>query len=141
MRRGVGRANLQPFGACSMRNLPAALAAALVLGFAPAVRAADIVTPTRVPLTQTVVTLAAGLDTTLGSSPSRRYLCLMNIGTGLVNLGFDEEAVAGSGWALEGASADGHQGGSMCWESTTVAASVVHAISAAGSTVAVLEGR
>jgi hypothetical protein len=29
----------------------------------------------------------------------------------------------------------------MCWDGTSVAGSVVHAISAAGSTVAVLEGQ
>src|SRR5258707_5834946 len=80
----------------------------------------------------------AATDTILGSSPSRRYLCLMNIGTGLVTLGFDQPAVASSGWALEGAATAGHQGGSMCWESAIVAASVVHAVSAAGSTIAVL---
>jgi len=71
----------------------------------------------------------------------RHYLCLMNIGTDLVTLAFDQPAVAGAGWALEGASADGHQGGSMCWDGATVASSVVHAISPAGSAVAVLEGR
>jgi hypothetical protein len=88
-----------------------------------------------------VVAAPAGSDTILGSSTSRRYLCLMNIGTGLVTLAFDQAAVAGSGWALEGATTSGHQGGSMCWDNAIVAASTVHAISAAGSTIAVLEGR
>ncbi len=124
-----------------MRNFFAGLATALTLGAASATHAADVVAPTSAPITQTIVTLSAGVDTTLGSSTSRRYLCLMNVGTGLVNLGFDQVAVAGSGWALEGASASGHQGGSMCWESATVVASAVHAISAAGSTVVVLEAR
>lgn len=114
---------------------------ALMLGIAPMAHAADVITPSSVPLTQTVVTLPAGVDTTLGSSNSRRYLCLMNIGTGLVTLGFDRAAVAGAGWAIEGASAAGHQGGSMCWENSIVAASGVHAISAAGTTVVVLEGQ
>jgi hypothetical protein len=126
-----------------MRNLMAgpALALVLTLGIAPPLRAAEVVTPSRLSMTQSVVTLAAGVDTVLGSSASRRYLCLMNIGTGLVSLGFGRTAVADSGWALEGASADGHQGGSMCWEASVVMSSVVHAISAAGSTVVVLEGQ
>ncbi len=123
-----------------MRNHSAGLAVALVVGIVPMARAAEIITPARIATTQAVVTLAAGVDNTLGSNASRRYLCLMNIGTGLVNLGFDQPAVAGAGWALEGASASGHQGGSMCWESSSVTASIVHAISAAGSSVVVLEG-
>jgi hypothetical protein len=124
-----------------MRSFSAALAFALVLGTNPVARAADIVAPSSLPITQTVVTLAAGVDAILGTATSRRYLCLMNIGTGLVNLGFDAPAAASAGWALEGASDAGHQGGAMCWENSIVAAGVVHAISAAGSTVVVLEGR
>jgi hypothetical protein len=124
-----------------MRSFPAALATALMLGLVPATRAAEIVTPSSVPVSQAVVTLAAGGDAILGSNNNRHYLCLMNIGIDLVTLGFDQPAVVGSGWALEGASVNGHQGGSMCWEGATVASSVVHAVSAAGSTMIVLEGR
>jgi hypothetical protein len=124
-----------------MRNLRAGLATALMLGAIPSAMAAEVVAPSSVPLAQSVVTLGAGVDAMLGSSTGRRYLCLLNIGTDLVTLGFDQPAVVGSGWPLEGAFASGHQGGSMCWESAVVAASQVHAISAAGSTVVVLEGR
>jgi hypothetical protein len=124
-----------------MRRSFTGAAAALLVAVAPIAQAAEVVTSSNVPITQTIVTLAVGIDATLGSSTTRRYLCVMNIGTGLVNLGFDQAAVAGSGWALEPATAAGHQGGSMCWESSFVVGSVVHAISAAGSTVAVLEGR
>jgi hypothetical protein len=124
-----------------MRSFPAGLAVALMFGLAPTSRAAEIVTPSSVPISQTVISLAAANDAVLGSSTGRRYLCLMNVGADLVTLGFDGPAVAGSGWALEGASDIGHQGGSMCWDGATVAGSVVHAISAAGSTVVVLEGR
>jgi hypothetical protein len=124
-----------------MRSVIAALATVLVLGLAPASHAAEIVTPFSVPISQTVVALAANTDALLASNTGRRYLCLMNIGTDLVTLAFDQAAVAGSGWALEAAAANGHQGGSMCWDGTSVAGSVVHAISAAGSTVAVLEGQ
>ena len=124
-----------------MRSVTAALAMALMLGLLPASHAAEIIASSSMPIDQMVVTLAADTDTIIGSSTDRRYLCLMNIGTGLVTLAFDRPAIAGAGWALEGAALDGHQGGSMCWESATVAGSVVHAISAVGSTVAVLEGR
>ena len=124
-----------------MRIFTAARACALTLAMAGAAQAAEIVAPTSLPLAQTVIALPANTDTVLGSSISRRYLCLMNIGTGLVTLGFDAAAVAGSGWALEGATTAGHQGGSMCWDGAIVVAGAVHAISAAGSTLVVLEGR
>jgi len=124
-----------------MRIVTAATAFALSLAIAATAHAAEIVAPSGVPIAQSVVAAPAGSDTILGSSTSRRYLCLMNIGTGLVTLAFDQAAVAGSGWALEGATTIGHQGGSMCWDNAIVAASTVHAISAAGSTIAVLEGR
>src|SRR5688572_16355520 len=113
-----------------MRSFTAALATALMLGLVPASRAAEIISPSSVPIRQSVVTLAAGVDGILGANTGRRYLCLMNIGTDLVTLAFDGPAIAGAGWALEGAAAAGHQGGSMCWDGATVAGSVVHAISA-----------
>jgi hypothetical protein len=124
-----------------MRIMTAARACALSLALAGTAQAAEIVAPTSLPLVQSVIAIPANTDTVLGSGTSRRYLCLMNIGTGLVTLGFDAAAVAGSGWALEGAAAAGHQGGSMCWDGAIVAAGAVHAISAAGSTIIVLEGR
>jgi hypothetical protein len=124
-----------------MRSFNAALATALVLGLVPASRAAEIVTPSPMPITQVVVTLAAGTDAIVGSNKNRRYLCLMNVGTGLVTLAFDQSAVSGAGWALEGASTSGHQGGSMCWDGVIVAGSMVHAISDTGSAIVVLEGR
>ncbi len=123
-----------------MQILPAVLAAA-AFACAQTASATDIVAPSNLPLTQTVVTLGPGIDATVGSSPGRRYLCLMNIGTGTVTLGFDHPAVSGAGWALAAADQTGGQGGSMCWESGVVAGSVVHAISAAGSSIAVLEAR
>src|SRR3954465_7454862 len=124
-----------------MRILTAARVLVLTLALASEAQAAEIVAPTSLPLAQTVVAIPANTDTLLGSGISRRYLCLMNIGAGLVTLGFDQPAVAGSGWALEGTTTPGHQGGSMCWDSAIVAAGAVHAISAAGSTIVVLEGR
>ena len=94
-----------------MHKLRSGLAVLAMFALAPIAHAAEIVAPSSVPIKQTVVTLAAGTDATLGASTSRRYLCLMNIGTGLLSLGFDQVAVAGSGWALEGVSVAGHQGG------------------------------
>jgi hypothetical protein len=108
---------------------------------AGAAQPAEIVAPSSLPLAQSVIAIPANTDTVLGSGISRRYLCLMNIGAGLVTLGFDQPAVAGSGWALESATTSGHQGGSMCWDGAAVAGNAVHAISAAGSTIVVLEGR
>src|SRR5438128_626343 len=124
-----------------MHTVTAACVLALALALASEAQAAEIVAPTSLALAQTVIAVPANTDTLLGSSISRRYLCLMNIGAGLVTLGFDQAAVAGSGWALEGATTSGHQGGSMCWDGAIVAANSVHAISAAGSTLVVLEGR
>jgi hypothetical protein len=128
-------------GSPSMRKSGVRLAMPLIFGLATAAHAAEIIEPSNLPITQTVVTLLAGVDTVLGSNRSRRYLCLMNTGTGLANLGFDQTAVPGLGWALEGTTATGHQGGSMCWENAVVAGSSVHAISDSGTTVIVLEGR
>ena len=125
----------------SVRLASAGLAIVLAIANAASARGDEIVTSARVAMTQKVIPLAAGVDSSVGSNIGRRYLCLMNIGTGLVNLGFDQAAVTGAGWALESAAADGHQGGSMCWESNAVTASIVHAISADGSTVVVLEGQ
>ena len=86
-----------------MRIPTAARVFALTLALASEAQAAEIVAPTSLPLAQSVIAIPANTDTVLGSGTSRRYLCLMNIGTGLVTLGFDAAAVAGSGWALEGA--------------------------------------
>jgi hypothetical protein len=124
-----------------MRIVTAARAFALTLAMAGAAQPAEIVAPSSLPLMQSVIVIPGNTDTLLGSVTSRRYLCVMNIGTGLVTLGFDATAVAGSGWALEGAATSGHQGGSMCWDGAAVAGNAVHAISAAGSTLVVLEGR
>src|SRR5690242_15338869 len=78
-----------------MRNLRAGLATALILGAIPSAMAAEVVAPSSVPLAQSVVTLGAGVDAMLGSSTGRRYLCLLDIGTDLVTLGFDQLAVVG----------------------------------------------
>jgi hypothetical protein len=123
-----------------MRISAAALAAVLAFVCPSLAPAAEVVAPSNGPLVQSVVTLEANTDTTIGNDKGRRYLCLMNIGTGLVTLGFDQTAVAGSGWALAPTTTSGGQGGSMCWEASFVTGNAVHVISAAGSIVVVLEG-
>lgn len=98
--------------------------------------------PTEVAITQTAQTLTAATDAALtGTGAGIRMLCVQNIGTGLVTLNFGAAAVAGSGYALNAAAGAGQGGGERCWDSGTVPRNVVHAISAAGSVVAVLVGR
>lgn len=119
-----------------MRSL---LLAAAVLALAWPARAEP---PTSVLVTQTVDTLTAATDKALtGTGAGIRMLCIQNIGTGLVSLAFDTAAVAGSGYALNAAAGAGQAGGSICWSGETVPRNVVHAISTAGSAVAVLVGR
>lgn len=115
-----------------------ALAAAGVLLAA----AAHADPPTAVLVTQTAQTLTAATSAPLtGTGAGIRMLCVQNIGTGLVTLNFDAAAVAGTGYALNAAGGAGQGGGSICWNGDTVPRSVVHAISTAGSVVAVLVGR
>lgn len=97
--------------------------------------------PTGRQLVQTVVTLAPGVDHTLGSNVNRSYLCLMNIDVAPLTLGFGQAAVAGSGINLGPAASTLDQGGVMCWEAGIVVSSVVHAISTVGTRVAVLEAK
>lgn len=119
-----------------MRSLALA-AASLAL-----VTAARADPPTTVLVTQTVQTLTAATDAALtGTGAGIRMLCVQNIGTGLVTLAFDGAATAGQGYALNAAAGAGQAGGSICWNGDTVPRSVVHAISTAGSVVAVLVGR
>lgn len=98
--------------------------------------------PETVIVTQTVQTLTAATDAALtGTGPGLRSLCIANIGTGLVTLNFGAVAVAGSGWGLNASGGAGQAGGSICWNAGPVPRSIVHAISTAGSTVAILVGK
>jgi hypothetical protein len=90
---------------------------------------------------QSVVTLTAATDTQLvAANPMRKYLALVNIGTGLASLAFDVAAVAGQGWPLSAASTAGDQGGAIFFEASAVTKQAVHAISTAGTVIVVLEG-
>ncbi len=98
--------------------------------------------PISVAVTQTVQTLTAATDAALtGTGPGIRMLCVQNIGTGLVSLAFGAAATAGAGYALNAAGGAGQGGGSICWSGDTVPRDVVHAISAAGSSVVTLVGK
>lgn len=119
-----------------MRSLALAVASLAL------VSAAHADPPTTVLVTQTVQTLTAATDAALtGTGAGIRMLCVQNIGTGLVTLAFDGAATAGQGYALNAAGGAGQAGGSICWSGDTVPRSVVHAISTAGSVIAVLVGR
>lgn len=98
--------------------------------------------PTAVMVTQTVQTLVAATDAALtGTGRGIRMLCVQNIGTGLVSLGFGAAATASQGYALNAAAGAGQAGGTVCWTGQTVPSDVVHAISTAGSTVVTLVGK
>jgi len=97
--------------------------------------------PVGMAVRQTVVTLTAATDTTVvAANPSRKYLAICNIGTGLASLAFDQAAVAGQGWPLSAAGSAGDQGGAIFFEASMLTRQAIHAISTAGSTVVVLEG-
>jgi hypothetical protein len=92
-------------------------------------------------LKQSVVTLTATVDNTIvAANPLRKYLAIVNIGTGLVTLAFDQAAVAGSGWPLAAAGGAGQQGGAIVFEASALPMNAIHAISTAGSSVVVIEG-
>lgn len=90
---------------------------------------------------QTVVTLPAGVSTLVSSAAlARDFLGIQVIGVGNVNLGFGAAAVVDQGWPLDGAPSAGRQGGGVTFEGLAGPFGDIFAISAAGSTVVVLEG-
>lgn len=92
-------------------------------------------------LKQTVVTLTATVDNTIvAANPLRKYLAIINIGTGLATLAFDAAATAGSGWPLSEAASAGEQGGAIIFEASAMPLNAIHAISTAGTTLVVIEG-
>lgn len=89
----------------------------------------------------TVVTLPAGTATQLvAANANRRYLALSNIGTGLGTVGFANTITAGNGWPLAAAASAGAAGGNFTFHPESVHTGAVWGVSAAGTTVAVLEG-
>ena len=101
--------------------------------------------PTRpnvnISLTQTVVTLTAGVSAQLVAAKSnRRYLGIVNIGTAAASLGVGAAAVLNQGWPLVAADSLGAQGGALLWESNAVPTQAFYAIASAATTIVVLEG-
>lgn len=104
--------------------------------------AALTIRPGALTITQTVVTLAAATNTQLlAANASRRYLLIVNIGTGDAWLAFGSTAaVAATGYPLPAAAAAGGQGGGYSCDASTVPSGAIQAISTAGTTLVVLEG-
>jgi hypothetical protein len=101
----------------------------------------EAVPHTGLAITQTVVALAADTSTRIvAENATRRYLAIVNIGVGNVNLGFGGSATVNSGFPLDAASAAGRQGGGVVWEGAGVPSGAVHGRSLAGTSVVVLEG-
>jgi hypothetical protein len=91
--------------------------------------------------TQAVVVLPAGTATQLAAAnPARRTLAVVNIGTNPATMGFANTVVAGQGWPLAAANAAGGQGGGFEWPAQAVHGGAVWAVSAAGTSIVVLEG-
>jgi hypothetical protein len=91
--------------------------------------------------TLAVVTLAAGVATqVVAANANRRALAIANIGAGLASMGFANTVTAGAGWPLASAGTPGDQGGGYEWPAAAVHTGAVWAISAAGTTLAVMEG-
>lgn len=99
--------------------------------------------PVGMSIVQTTVTLAANTVTTvIAGNPDRKYLAIMNIGTGRANLSFggNTTPVVDQGWPLAASATLGDQGGGLFFEASTVTHQRVSAISAAGTKIVVLEG-
>jgi hypothetical protein len=88
------------------------------------------------PLTQRVVTLAAGTSTQLAAKVTfRGYLAIQNIGGNDATVNFDAPAVSGQGWLLAAG------GGGMTWANGEgVPTNQLTAISTSGTTIVVIEG-
>ena len=92
-------------------------------------------------LTQTVAAVANTASLVVGRNDTRNYLCIQNVGANDINIGFDPNAkpTAGNGTTLSPGGL-GKQGGFFIWEKNYIPTNPIYAISAAGSTIVVLEG-
>ena len=93
--------------------------------------------PNNMNVTQSVVTLAAGVSTTVVPAVAlgRNYLAIMNIGANEASLGFSATAVAGAGWPLYASG-----GGYTMTNGEGVPTNLITAISTLGTTLVVLVG-
>lgn len=96
--------------------------------------------PAGLKMTQTVVTLSAGVDTALNNTGGQ-YLTIQNIGTSRATLNFGAAAVADNGLALSAAATAGDQGGVITFETCCIPGNALRAISTVGTTLVVLEGK
>mgnify|MGYP001137359168 CR=1 FL=1 len=91
-------------------------------------------------VTKTKVTLAPNTSTAVvAANTGRKYLAIQNSGSGLVELAPNADAAVGNGWQLQAAATAG-AGGQLKFEADGLSTDAWSAISAAGSTLIVLEG-
>ncbi|HEV2570928.1 MAG TPA: hypothetical protein VGU72_04260 [Beijerinckiaceae bacterium] len=89
---------------------------------------------------QKTITLAANTPTQISSKKnSRKYLGIINLGTGVVHLGVGVPAVVNAGWPLDPPVAFGGQGGGIVYEDGEIPSQEVNAVSATGATVIIQE--
>ena len=95
-----------------------------------------------VTLTQTLVTLAAGVSQTLiAANANRRYLAFANVGANPMTVAPGAVTVtAGQGMNYSAGEAPSFQGGGQAFEGSAVATSAFSAVSAVGTTVCIWEG-
>lgn len=88
----------------------------------------------------TVVDVTTSATLVAAANPTRRYLALINMGTGLANVGLDSSVTIGAGLPLAAAPAEGDQGGAYSWEGPPCPSGVIYAIGSAATKICVLEG-
>jgi hypothetical protein len=94
-----------------------------------------------VTITQSLVAIAANASAPLvAANPTRKYLAIMNIGLGAATIAFNQAATLNLGWAIAPAASAGAQGGFLIFEGAGVSLDQITAISAVGTTFAILEG-
>jgi hypothetical protein len=98
--------------------------------------------PHVITITTTIVPLTQADAQILPANPARKYLLIVNIGTGLATLGFGVAAVAGQGYPMPAASVAGDQGGGLERSGDGITQQAIHGVCAPGvtTTVCVLEG-
>lgn len=92
-------------------------------------------------LTMTTMAIGAGANTVLiAANPYRKYLALMNTGTGRANLALaPNAAVLNAGWPLAAASAAGDAGGGLLFDDVRTTQGF-NVWAATATTIVVLEG-
>jgi hypothetical protein len=93
-------------------------------------------------ITTTIVPLTSADNQIIPANANRKYLLIVNIGTGLATLGFGVAAVAGQGYPISAAPVAGDQGGGLERSGDGITQQAIHGICATGVTtsVVVLEG-